>query len=72
MHRSVKEVIQSSQESVQVFPLIYVVPEPINIESPASFQLLWVLKNLNYACKVTMDADVQQKCSQNHDTTSVD
>lgn len=43
-HRSVKEVIQSPPESLQLFPLIYVVPQPINIECLASFQLLSVLR----------------------------
>lgn len=62
-HRSVKEVIQSPPESLQLFPLIYVVPQPINIECLASFQLLSVLRILNYSCKVTMDTEVQQQCN---------
>lgn len=38
MHKSVKEMIQNLQKLLQQFPLIYVIPRHISIESPAFFQ----------------------------------
>lgn len=38
MHRSVKEMIQNLQKLLQQFPLIYVIPRHISIESPGFFQ----------------------------------